>query len=302
MYFVWDGDETRLEEIMDSHPEGGIIIADVGTYDLDYIRPNFIVIGTSHNETIINTSGAGLKLGAQSQIKNIRVLGHDNYGDMLIRNYGNTGDGNTTVEQIYNSTMFKADADDDVPGVAVNVKGPGDAYWAGVREDGVGYRVHVNEENASETGTGIFVNMWGKGSGVWINLNESADTTAGLYITPYTDDRSIFIYPQTNTTTDIGISSGFKEGADTRFINLYQANKNWNGQGILMNFGNNADFTGKYILFEEGGIEKFYVEYNGTIWLAEDPRTTCTNGMIYRNATDNELYYCDNGVPEKISQ
>ena len=85
----------------------------------------------------------------------------------------------------------------DNPGIGVNQRGAGDAYWAGVVDNGVGFRVHVNETDPTKTGVGITAVLFGGGEAVHLK----ADTQASgrlLYLENVGDVPSIWIQPPPN--------------------------------------------------------------------------------------------------------
>jgi hypothetical protein len=155
----------------------------------------------------------------------------------------------------------------DNPGIAVNQFGIGDAYWAGVVDNGVGYRVHVNEVDTTKNGTGIFVAHFGQGYGLVIQTKPSAGG-AGLYIIPESPNAfPLFINDVITALNVPDLAITCNKRTTGSMINLYHDTSNYSGEALTMNLGGGTgNFTGKFISLYKAGTRKFSIDHEGRIY------------------------------------
>jgi hypothetical protein len=153
----------------------------------------------------------------------------------------------------------------DQPAVAVNVKGIGDGYWAGVVENGVGYRVHVNEGSPNQTGTGIEVQLFSAGRGIHAVSKPGSSGDALVHLGAEADVPSLVITPTVETAKDVQITANAKTTG--QIINMYHSSSDFSGIGILMNFGDaSGSFTGSFLVCQVAGNSRFNILADGTTY------------------------------------
>ena len=160
-------------------------------------------------------------------------------------------------------TGVGGDCDFDRPGIGVNQWGPGDAFWAGVKDNGVGYNTFVDYGNAAGVGTGFYCVFYGAGKGVWV-VAKSGCSGYPLCVSQEEDVPGLYLYGTHNTAEDIVVTTNAKTTG--HMLGLYHSTTAYTGDAIYANLGTGAgSFTGNFIEFQEDSVDRFIVTADGHV-------------------------------------
>jgi hypothetical protein len=155
----------------------------------------------------------------------------------------------------------------DNPAIAVNQYGIGDAYWAGVNDNGNGFHVHVNETNPTKSGIGILVALFGQGKGILLQTKPSAGGV-GLHIIPESPNAIPLFIEDVITVLNVpDLAITCNKRTTGSMINLYHDTSNYSGEALTMNLGGGTgNFTGKFMSLYKAGTRKFSIDHEGRIY------------------------------------
>jgi hypothetical protein len=198
----------------------------------------------------------------------------------------------------------------DRPGIGVNQYGPGDAFYAGVKETGVGFRADVCLNGAgvadpTKWGTGVFI-VYGAGystlgRGLFV-VAKSGSTGYPVLLTAESNVPMITLAATADTTTDIDVVTAAKTTGQQ--INLYHSTSNFSGVGITMNYAvGSGTFSGFFVQFKNNSLERFKIVNTGQTYISKsgvgDFLGLRVDGDTVDRATfsDNEIAFGDGSSP-----
>jgi hypothetical protein len=180
----------------------------------------------------------------------------------------------------------------DNPGIGVNQYGIGDAFWAGVLDNGTGLNIDVNNGYPAKTGKGIAIAHHGAGNGLWL-ASASGATGPLIQILSGANVAAIDIVDEyVPISCDLNINDNKKTGGC--FINVYHAVSTYIGSGIFMNLGcNGGAFWGSFLEFMKDTVDKLTIIDNGDVKVWD-----AAAGVILKDRTTGTFYRLkvDNGV------